>query len=164
MKKNILFYAPLALVLLFVLGFKQSIDDAGQLQGRVNINSIQSNRRFAWFEANYSAYKTNASAIEQLSKLAPQLSFIVFAGSWDDKSQLSLGQFYKCLDEAKINRSRVITYFLNRDLKSPQGFEQEFSISQLPTIIVMKGNSEIARISGPVSTSIESDLADIISN
>jgi hypothetical protein len=164
MKKSLNFYFSLCLLVITLCGFKQSVNEFGQLQGRVNINSIQSNRRFAWFADNYSAYQTNPSAITQLTKLSPELSFIIFIGSWDEKSQQVLAQFYKCLDEAKINRIRAIPYFLDRDLKSPQGLEQEFRINQLPTVIVMKGNSEIARISNSSSNSIEADLADIISN
>ena len=143
-------------------GFVQDEHDAAQLLGRVHVKMLQSSPRFGWFSANYTNYTCQASAIEQLTKITPAISFIAFAGTWDNASQQLLPQFYRSLDEAKINRARVLLYFLDRDKKSPQGFEGEYLIHTVPCFIILKGGEEIGRISGNQSTSIEGQLADIL--
>ena len=140
----------------------QDEKDAALLLGRVNVKLLQSSPRFNWFEVGYNDYSTNASAIEQLSKNSAAISFIVFGGTWNNQTQLLLPQFYKVLDEAKINRGRAMLYFLDRDKHSPQGFEGEYSINDVPTFIVLKNGQEIGRIAGNVSSSIDGDLADIV--
>ena len=136
--------------------------DPALLIGRSNVKWLQNNKQFAWFNSGYDNYNTNASAIEQLQKITPDISFIVFAGTWSDATQTLLPQFYKALDAAKINRGRVMLYFLDRDKKSPQGFEGQFSINNVPTFIVMKNGEEVGRIVESVSSSIEGDLVDIL--
>jgi thiol-disulfide isomerase/thioredoxin len=156
----------LVLILFFTLysSFVQDQRDPALLLGRVNVRLLQTNQHFGWFEVGYNNYTTNASAIEHLSKAANDISFIAFAGTWDENSQKQLPQFYKALDESKINRARVLLYFLDRDKKSPQGFEGSYFISDLPTIIVLKGGQEIGRISGAPSNSIEGNLSDLLLN
>lgn len=161
--KRYIFRCLLIFALLgYTTGIAQDERDPALLIGRVNVRLLQSNQHFAWFTVNYSNYVCNSSAIKVLSQVSPDISFIVFGGTWSDASQTLLPQFYKVLDEAKINRGRALLYFLDRDKKSPQGFESEYMVSELPTIILLKGGQEVGRISGNVSTSVEGDLADLV--
>ena len=155
-----------SLLLFFLLGlhssFVQDQNDPALLLGRVNVRLLQSSPRFGWFDIGYNNYTTNASTIEQLSKAGGDISFIAFAGTWNDASQKQLPQFYKAIDEAKINRARVLLYFLDRDKKSPQGYEGNYYVTEVPTFIVLKAGQEIGRISGTSASAIEADLSDIL--
>ncbi len=162
MKKTCL---QLSLIFTFVFaffGFTQEDRDPALVTGRISERLLQTNRNFAWFPANYGNYNCNASAITQLAKLSNDIHFIAFGGTWNEASKIILPQFYKSLDEAKISRARVLLYFLDRDKHSPQGFENDFGISEVPTIIVMKGNTELGRIRGNPASAIEAELADIL--
>lgn len=152
----------LSTILLVQVAFVQDERDQALITGRINEKLLQSNRNFAWFNANYSNYTCNASAITELAKLGGTIHFIAFGGSWNEGTKTLLPQFYKAIDEAKINRGRVILYFLDRDFRSQQGFEASFGITNLPTILVMKGNEEIGRISAIPSNPIEAELADLL--
>ncbi len=144
------------------LGMGQDTRDPAQLLGRVNVKLLQGSQRFGWFSASYSNYTCNASAIAQLTKQGSEISIFAFVGTWNAATQELLGPLYKVIDEAKINRNSVLLYFLDRDKKSPQGFEGTYMLSDVPTFIVFKNNQEIGRISGTVANSIEGDLADIL--
>lgn len=156
--------APLVMcaVLLVHGSFVQDERDQALITGRLNEKLLQTNRNFAWFTSNYSNYTCNASAIAQLAKLGGDIHFIAFGGSWNEGTKTVIPQFYKAIDEAKINRGRVILYFLDRDFRSQQGFEASYGISNLPTLLVLKGNEEIGRISGIPSNPIEAELADVL--
>ena len=162
MKLNLFRYLLFISCLFYTSSNAQDERDPALIVGRINVRLLQSNTHFGWFPVNYSDYKTNSSAIAELSKIGPDVSFIVFGGTWSAASQTLIPQFYKILDEAKINRARVLLYFLDRDKKSPQGFESEYMVSEVPTIILLKGGQEVGRISGAVATYVEGDLADLV--
>ncbi len=162
MKKEICSLLLLFAIHVFSTAGTQDERDPALLIGRINVRLLQSSPQFGWFNANYSKYKTNSSAIYQLSKISTDLSFIAFGGTWSEATQNILPQFYKVLDEAKINRNRVVLYFLDRDRKSPQGYEAQYGITGLPTLIFLKNGQELGRINGSVNTSVEGDLADLL--
>jgi hypothetical protein len=161
MKKQIVF-TFLVLIQVFHSGFIQDEHDPAQLLGRVNVKTLQNQQRFAWFSASYSDYKTNPSAISEIAKQAQNLSILVFAGTWDITTQSQLGPFYKIIDESKIDRASIILYFLDRDKKSPQGFESSYFVSEVPTFILLKGNQEIGRLNGNNVGLLEGALADLL--
>lgn len=162
MKRYILHFLLLFTLLGYTHGLAQDERDPALLIGRVNVRLLQSNQHFGWFPVNYSSYTANSSALKVLSQIGPDISFIVFGGTWSVATQTMIPQFYKVLDEAKINRARAFLYFLDRDKKSPQGFESEYMVSEVPTIILLKSGQEVGRISGAAATSVEGDLADLV--
>jgi len=90
------------------------------------------------------------------------IQFMVFAGTWCEKSQELLPRFYKVLDLAGISRQRVTLCFLDRDKRSPQGIENNYSINTTPVFIILQKGVEIGRITETISQSIEADIADLI--
>ncbi|MBL0048615.1 MAG: hypothetical protein IPP32_11035 [Bacteroidetes bacterium] len=95
----------------YTTGIAQDERDPALLIGRVNVRLLQSNQHFAWFSVNYSNYICNSSAIKVLSKIGPDVSFIVFGGTWSAATQTLIPQFYKVLDEAKLTTAEHYCIF-----------------------------------------------------
>lgn len=136
----------------------------GDLFGRTNVRSIANNNRFQWFKQGYDAYIVNASAVAQLQQLPSNVTIIVFAATWCEDTQKLLPQFFRVINAAGIHDKKITMYMVDRDKHTPEGLEQQFQITRVPTFIVCKNGIEIGRITEQVSQSIEADLADMLSN
>ncbi len=115
-----------------------------------------------WYKDGYFNYQTNISAVNAIKEMSRDIQFVVFAGTWCEKSQVLLPQFYRVMDLAGISRQRITLCFLDRDKRSPQGFENNYSINNTPVFIILQKGAEIGRITESVNQSIEADIADLI--
>lgn len=115
-----------------------------------------------WYKDGYFNYQGNLSAIEAIKGMPKDIQFVVFAGTWCEKSQNLLPQFYRVMDLAGISRQRSTLCFLDRDKRSPQGFENNYYINSTPVFIILQKGIEIGRITESVNQSIEADIADLI--
>jgi thiol-disulfide isomerase/thioredoxin len=115
-----------------------------------------------WYKEGYFNYQGNISAINAIKEMPKDIQFIVFAGTWCEKSQNLLPQFYRVMDLAGVSRQRTTLCFLDRDKRSPQGFENNYSVNTTPVFIILQKGLEIGRIVATANQSIESDIADLI--
>jgi thiol-disulfide isomerase/thioredoxin len=156
------------LVLLFIflsqIGFSQTSVNTEQnvIVGLSDVRILERGLSYRWYKDGYFNYQTNISAVNALIGMPKDIQFILFAGTWCEKSQQLLPQFYKVLDLANISRQRATLCFLDRDKRSPQGIENNYSINSTPVFIILQKGVEIGRITENVSQSIEADIADLI--
>lgn len=132
------------------------------ITGYTDVRQLERSIGYRWFKDGYFEYQPNLSAVGVLKDLPPDVQFLVFAGTWCDHSQQLLPRFYKTMDLAGISKNRIKLYFLDRDLRSPQGIENNYGVNKTPVFIIINKASEIGRITEHVSQSIEADLADLI--
>jgi thiol-disulfide isomerase/thioredoxin len=119
---------------------------------------------FAWFKKGYDAYKPTAAALKVIKPQAAAIRIEVFGGTWCDDTHELLPKFYKVVDEAKIADSQITLHLVNRDKKTKDGTSDKYKIVNVPTYIIIKDGEEIGRIVESVKTSIEADLAAILTD
>ena len=84
-------------------------------------------------------------------------------GSWCEDSHRDVPQLYKILDEAKFDESKLKVISVDEDKLTPEGFEKDMDIQNVPTIILYKNNKELGRIvEYPIQT-LEKDMLSILS-
>ena len=71
---------------------------------------------------------------------------MVFAGTWCDDSQFILPRFFRLLELARVDDSRIRFYAVDRNKKTPDGRADDFHIERVPTMIVMVSGKEIGRV------------------
>jgi thiol-disulfide isomerase/thioredoxin len=130
--------------------------------GISDVRMLERSLSYRWYKDGYFNYRSNISAVNFIKEMPKDIQFMVFAGTWCEKSQQLLPQFYKVLDLAGISRQRVTLCFLDRDKRSPQGLENNYSINSTPVFIILQKGLEIGRITETVNQSIEADIADLI--
>lgn len=159
-------YIRLLMMFIFLseLGFAQTSVNTEQnvIVGISDVRLLERGLSYRWYKDGYFNYKTNTSAVNAIREMPKDIQFMVFAGTWCEKSQQLLPQFYKVLDLAGISRQRVTLCFLDRDKRSPQGIENNYSIHNTPVFILLQKGLEIGRITESVNQSIEADIADLI--
>jgi hypothetical protein len=146
-----------------LLGMSMQNDDGPILLGRTHDRFLIRGEVGLWFKRNYNEYNLDSKAVEALRPHAAGLRFVVFAGTWCSDTRQWLPAFYKVADQAGIARRSIELYFADRNKVTPEGLENQFHIERLPTFVVMRGNTEIGRITEtPSSGSIEKDLLAIL--
>jgi hypothetical protein len=162
MKKSLF---TISLLLCFYVTMAQhgysTVDADGNRVGRISLSSWGKTVGGEWFNAGYTNYEPNASALDALRKLPPGTTFIAFGGSWCEDTQKLLPQFIKVTDLCRIPRSSITVYFLSRNKTSPEGFESQYGIFNTPTFIILNNGREIGRITQNISSSMENDLVEI---
>ncbi len=130
--------------------------------GISDVRILERSLSYRWYKDGYFNYQLNISAINAIKEMPKDIEFIVFAGTWCEKSQQLLPQFYKVMDLAGISKQRITLCFLDRDKRSPQGIENSYHINNTPVFIILQKGIEIGRITETINQSIEVAIADLI--
>ena len=151
-------------IFLSEIGLSQTSVNTEQnvIVGISEVRILERGLSYRWYKDGYFNYQSNISAVNAIKEMPKDIQFMVFAGTWCEKSQELLPRFYKVLDLAGISRQRVTLCFLDRDKRSPQGIENNYSINTTPVFIILQKGVEIGRITETISQSIEADIADLI--
>jgi thiol-disulfide isomerase/thioredoxin len=132
------------------------------ITGITDVRILERSVGFRWFKDGYFNYQSNISAVNVIKDMPKDIQFVIFAGTWCERSQSLLPQFYRVMDLAGISKQRITLCFLDRDRRSPQGIENNYSINSTPVFIILQKGIEIGRITEAVNQSIEADIADLI--
>ncbi len=132
------------------------------LRGKITFDNLLHETSFKWLETGAQAYQPDRNVVDELSKLAVDYRFVVFAGTWCQDTKDLLPKFYKVLLEAGIDLRAVEMYGVNRSKEALNIESTLYGIKNVPTIIVMHQYREIGRIVESVNTSIEEDLDVLI--
>ena len=139
-------------------------DETGAVvfKGPITMADLAKERSFKWLASGEAAYKPDTNAIKYLKKALPNYGILVFMGTWCDDSQNLIPKLAKVLEASRFPMSRYVMYGVDR-AKQTGGIENRlYEIKKVPTIIVLKGQTEIGRIVENVKRNIEVDLVQII--
>jgi thiol-disulfide isomerase/thioredoxin len=107
-------------------------------------------------------YKPDAAATGALRSKLVDYQMVIFLGTWCEDSHKLIPELYRVLQSANYPLDELQLYALDRDKKGKNGEELPYHITNVPTIILLKDNKEIGRITEIVEKSIESDLLKIV--
>ncbi len=94
--------------------------------------------------------------------LGKNLEFKLFLGTWCGDTQRELGGMFKLLDLLEISEDRIEMYSISEYKDSPLGYEKEFDILNIPTLIFIEDGNELNRIvEFPVESLVE-DFSKIL--
>ena len=141
--------------------YKDSVNGSVVFNGPITFDDLNGELSFTWM-MHANEYKPYDKVIEYLQKYLKDYSFVVFLGTWCDDSHILIPRFERVLQLANYPLSKVVLYGTDRAKKTKGGEEQKYGITLVPTIIVMKNDKEVGRITENVKKTIEDDLAAII--
>jgi thiol-disulfide isomerase/thioredoxin len=94
--------------------------------------------------------------------LAKNLEFKLFLGTWCGDTQRELGGMFKLLDALGVSEDQIEMYAISEAKDSPLGYEKEYDILNIPTLIFFENGKENNRIvEFPVESMIE-DFSKIL--
>ncbi len=118
-----------------------------------------------WEDYRADDYALDSLAVQRLRVLAanPEISFLIFAGSWCGDSRDGIPKIYKVFRAANIETTRTTLYGVDRKKREETGTAEKFQIKRVPTLIVLKAGKEHGRIVEVPSVSWEKDLEELLS-
>jgi Thioredoxin len=137
-------------------------DGSKMLVGIADKSKLMDDKAFGWFKDGYTQYKPHAAAIKTIRMQASSLRIVVFGGTWCSDTHDLLPGFYKAMDDAGIKDSQIKLYLVNRDKKTKDGASDKYQITNVPTIIVFKGDVQLGKVVEIAKTNIEGDIAAML--
>ncbi|WP_421773161.1 thioredoxin family protein [Gracilimonas sp.] len=130
------------------------------LTGPVTKEEILANDRI--YDIYIGRYKPDQEAVEYLSTYQDSVQLMVFVGSWCRESKKYIPGLMKILELAKAGNIGVQYIAVDRQKKFPKSFLNKFDIKYIPTVLVLKGTTEVGRIEEKPHRLIETDLVQIL--
>lgn len=121
-------------------------DGGKMLRGIVTEEQITQDTAFHWYTDNLKFYKPNATTVEQLKEKKDSISLVIFGGTWCHDTQNILPKYFSVLDAAGFPKDKVTLVIVDRAKTTIGNLQTPFHITNVPTLIVMKGGKEQGRI------------------
>jgi len=142
-------------------------DDPPKLLGRCTAGQLGEAPFAEWFERGYQDYAPTAEVLAALRRVdTTDVRMTVFFGTWCGDSRREVPQWLKLFDAMGLANERVTLVAVdNTDeqlKRSPGAEERDLEIYRVPTLIVRRGGTEIARVVEYPVLSIERDLLAIL--
>jgi len=137
-------------------------DNTVIFKGSCTFEDLNKESSFTWLKKGMDAYKPDSVKIAYLKKNLPKYQMIVFLGTWCDDSHFLIPRLEKVLKLSAYPMSQYMMYGMDRNKKAKNVEDKIYSIVNVPTIIVYKGNMELGRIVETAKKNIETDLVNII--
>lgn len=130
------------------------------LIGEQEIETIKSEPYSRWFTENYQ-YSPDQKTLGTLKAALEGKKITIFMGTWCSDSQQHVPALLYILDAIKYDSSNITLITLSEEKDTPDGLEEGFNISHVPTIIVYENDTEMGRIVEYPIESLEADLLAI---
>ncbi|MCM5663678.1 TlpA family protein disulfide reductase [Galbibacter mesophilus] len=115
-----------------------------------------------WFEAGYNDYETKEDVATAIDPLLDGVEIKVFMGTWCSDSQREVPHFFKIMDEANYGYKNFSLIMMTRDKTTPENFEKDLNITNVPTFIFYKDGKEVNRIVEYSINTLEEDILAIL--
>ena len=84
-------------------------------------------------------------------------------GTWCEDSQNQVPKFYKILNDIHFPEDKVTLITMLRDKTTPEAFEKNLYITNVPTFIFFENDKELNRIVESPVENLEKDMFTILS-
>lgn len=146
----------------------QTAEEPPMLLGRCSVQQLTEPPYAEWFQSGYDDYTPDATILRRLRAADRRgVTMTLFFGTWCGDSRREVPRIVKLLDEMAFARDGVELVAVDagegKHKRSPGGEEQGLEIYRVPTLVVRRGEAEIARLVEFPVLSLERDLLAILS-
>ena len=135
----------------------------GILVGQFQKEELMQEPYSAWFSPGYESYEPSAEALETIKSNIGEYEIKMFMGTWCGDSRRVVPKFYKLLEKANYDLSKLEAYAVERNKTLPDGLEKEYDLQYVPTIVFLKDGKEVGRFVEYAQETLEQDIAKIVS-
>jgi len=117
---------------------------------------------YTWFKNNYEKAKLSEDNINILKDRLNDIRIVVFLGTWCSDTHVLIPPFIKLLEKIEFPIEKIQLYGVDRN-KETKGIEHRlYHIEKVPTIILMRDNNEVGRITEYVEKNIQTTLMQVL--
>ena len=115
-----------------------------------------------YYTLEYDDYQLNDSLVNLISSRMSDVEITIVFGSWCSDSEQQVPHFYKILDKAAYDESKLSIIAVNRQKKAEEVQIEDLKIEFVPTFIIYRDGEELGRIVETPYDTLEEDLWKII--
>jgi hypothetical protein len=115
-----------------------------------------------WFGEEFLTWAPNMTVAAEIPARMRDVQLVCVLGTWCGDSRREVPRLLRLLQLTGLDPSVLSMYGVDRAKRSPDGHERRWGIERVPTIIVLRGDTEIGRITESPTRSLEADLLGIL--
>jgi thiol-disulfide isomerase/thioredoxin len=117
-----------------------------------------------WEHFTADEYNPGQFLTEQIGEISKSsnIKYLIFSGSWCGDSKTEVPKLFKLFENARKNSEQIELMGVDREKREPSGIAEQFLIEKVPTLVILKNNSELGRIVEFPTTSWEEDIFKIL--
>ena len=123
---------------------------------------LESGEFGTYYKLEYDDYQLNDSLVKLIGESINDFNITIVFGSWCSDSEQQVPHFYKILDQAGYDNSRLKIIAVNRQKNTEEVHIEDLKIELVPTFIIYRSGDEIGRIIETPIETLENDLWKII--
>lgn len=139
---------------------RQTVNNEPMLIGTIDQTELF--REFPVFKKNYDSYIPKDSVIQSMKRCSDKIHIEIFLGTWCGDSKRNAAYFLKTLDLAGRPNITYTMIALDRSKKDSEQRTSKHSIRRVPTMVFLKNEKEIGRITEYPERSVEEDMLSIL--
>jgi len=141
--------------------------DPPKLLGPITAEQLGQEPFSEWFASGHDGYAPNADVLEALRRVdTDDVDVSIFFGTWCGDSRREVPRWIKLFEAMDFPDDRLALIAVDgtkeATKRSPGGEERGLEVYRVPTVIVRRGGTEIARFVEHPALSIERDLLAIL--
>lgn len=138
-------------------------EQQSMIVGKFEKEDLQKGDFASWFNSGYEGFDPSDESMETIKNNISEYEIVGFMGTWCPDSRREVPQFFKILDEAGYDLSKLTMVGVTRNKSTPENLEEGYDMERVPTFIFMKDGKEVNRYVEYARESIEADIAKIVS-
>lgn len=123
---------------------------------------LESGEFGTYYKLEYDDYQVNDSLVKLLGSHLSDINITVVFGSWCSDSEQQVPHFYKIMDKAGYDDSKLSIIAVNRQKKAEEVDIANLQIDYVPTFVIYRDGDELGRIVESPYDTLEEDLWKII--
>ncbi|UJH91083.1 thioredoxin family protein [Antarcticibacterium sp. 1MA-6-2] len=136
---------------------------SNMIVGQFQKEDLQEEPYSSWFNSSYESYSPSKEAMETIKKNISDYEIVAFMGTWCPDSRREVPHFFKILDQANYDLSKLKIIGVDRSKTTPDNLQEGHSIKRVPTFIFYKNGKEVNRYVEYAKESLAEDIAAIVS-
>ena len=119
-------------------------------------------KEYPWYTEEYNSYHVATVLLNELKAHIAEVSISIYMATWCQDCHTQIPRFYKILNEANIDESRIVNAAMDENKRTPENYEEGMKIEKIPTFIFFKHGEELGRIVEKPTVSLEHDMLKIL--
>lgn len=142
---------------------EENEEQQNMLVGKIKKEDLQQGQYASWFNAGLEDYTPDDEAVATIKENINDFEIVGFMGTWCPDSRREVPHFYKVLEEAGYDLSKLTMIGVDRNKSTPDNLEEGYDMRRVPTFIFLKDGEEVNRYVEYSRESLEQDIAAIVS-
>ena len=115
-----------------------------------------------WKTLRAQDYTPDPAAVQTIGQRGRDVRVLAIVATWCPDSKREVPRFFKIYDQAGLGTDRVTMVGVDRSKKDAEGLTLKYEILRVPTFVFFRGDREIGRVTERAVTTLERDIAAIL--